>query len=470
MFEKIMDWLKGAFNMFTKDTLKNKLGIEAAISSEMVSALDVWSRMYQNEADWLNDNVKSMNLPASVAGELANLTTIELSVTVEGDGKRAEYMQAQIDKVLPKLRAMIEFGNAKGGLMMKPFQNGKSIDVDYVQADQFLPVAFDVNGNITACVFIDRRTIGNTFYTRLEWHEFNSSASQVVIKNLAYKSTNASEIGRQVELGAYDAWAGLQPIATINNVTAPLYGYYRFPMANNIDPQSPFGVSCYSRAVDLIQQADELWSNLLWEFDSGKRAIFADVLAFDRDDEGRAILPDKRLYRALANSTNSIGEDGFFHEFSPEFREASILSGLDAVLKKIEYNCGLAYGTISDPQVESKTATEIKISRQRTYATIKSMQNALEDALDQVIYAMDIWATLYKLAPAGKYSIVYEFDDSIVVDKEIQFMQDMRLVQAGLISKVEFRMRNFGENEEVARQKLAEVQTESPEENLFAGA
>lgn len=470
MFEKFIGWLKGVFNMFTKDSIKNKLGVDVAISSEMVSALEVWTRMYQNEADWLNDNVKSMNLPASVAGELANLTTIELTVTVEGDGKRAAYLQAQIDKVLPKLRAMIEFGNAKGGLMMKPFQNGKGIDVDYIQADQFLPVVFDANGNITSCVFLDRRTKGNDYFTRLEWHEYNSALSQIVVKNLAFKSTNESEIGHQVDLSAYDAWAGLQPIATINSVIAPLYGYYRFPMANNIDTSSPLGVSCYSRAVNLIQQADELWSNLLWEFDSGKRAIFADVLAFDRDDDGRAILPDKRLYRALANSTNSIGEDGFFHEFSPEFREASILSGLDAVLKKIEYNCGLAYGTISDPQVESKTATEIKISRQRTYATLKSMQNALEDALDQLIYAMDIWATLYKLAPAGKYSIVYEFDDSIVVDKETQFMQDMRLVQAGLISKVEFRMRNFGENEEVARQKLAEVQTENPEENLFAGA
>ena len=153
----------------------------------------------------------------------------------------------------------------------------------------------------------------------------------VTIKNIAFKANSTSDIGREISLTEFEPWASLKPEAAIIKVKAPLYGYYRFPQANNIDPTSPLGVSCYARAVDLIKQADTLWSDLLWEFESGKRAIFADVLAFDRDDEGRPILPDKRLYRALNNSSQSIGEDGFFHEFSPEFREASILSGLDAI-------------------------------------------------------------------------------------------------------------------------------------------
>lgn len=471
MFEKFMNWVKGVVIMFTRDVLKSQLGVEVSVSSEMAEALETWSAMYKNQADWLSDYVKSMNLPAAIAGELANLTTIELEVKIEGNGARPAYLQAQIDKVVPKLREMVEYGNAKGGLMLKPFPNGKGIDVDYIQADQFLPAAFDANGNITSCVFIDKRTRGRDFYTRLEWHEFNSSAGTVTVRNLAFKSNNEANIGTQISLDAFEAWKGLQPLATITNVKAPLYGYYRFPMANNIDPTSPLGMSCYSRAVDLIRQADEMWSNLLWEFESGKRAIFADVLAFDRDDEGRAILPDKRLYRSLNNSSGSIGEDGFFHEFTPEFRDASILNGLDAVLKKVEYNCGLAYGTISDPQMESKTATEIKISKQRTYATIRGMQKALSVALEQLLYAMDVWTSLYKLAPAGAYSTVFEFDDSVVVDKDQRFQQDMRLVQQGLMGKVEFRMRNFGEDEETAKKMITLARDEEPQEaDLFKGA
>ena len=455
--------------MFTKETVKNKLGVEVAITSDMADALSTWSLLYKNQASWLNDFVKSMNLPASIAGELANLVTLELEIEITGDNARSKFLQAQIDKVVPKLRQMVEYGNAKGGLMFKPFPSNKEIAIDFVQADQFLPIAFDANGNITSCIFIDQRVQGKDYFTRLEWHEFDSSKSSITIKNLAFKSTNADDIGNQIDLASFPAWAVLKPIATIKNVKAPLYGYYRFPMANNIDPTSPLGVSCYARAVDLIRQADELWSNLLWEFESGKRAIFADVLAFDRDDEGKPILPDKRLYRALANSSPNIGEDGFYHEFTPEFREASILSGLDAVLKKVEYNCGLAYGTISDPQVESKTATEIKISKQRTYATIKGMQASLSTALDQLLYAMDVWSTVYKLVESGKYAAVYDFDDSVVVDKDLQFQQDIRLVQQGLMGKVEFRMRNFGEDEETAKKMIASAQAENPELQIIPG-
>lgn len=455
--------------MLTQDTVKNKIGIKAAVSQEMIEALETWSAMYKNQADWLNNDIKSLNLPAAVSGELANLVTVEMNVTITGD-KRARYLQAQMDKVVPKLRQMVEYGNAKGGLILKPFPSGKEIDVDFVQADQFVPVSFDANGNINACVFVDQRTRGKDFFTRLEWHSFSAAAGSVTIKNYAYRSSvNSVDLGSEISLQEFEPWAGLQPETTITKVKAPLYGYYRFPMANNIDPTSPLGVSCFSRAVDLIKQADILWSNLLWEFESGKRAIFADVLAFDRDDEGLPILPDKRLYRALANSSSAIGEDGFFHEFTPDFRDSSILSGLDAILKKIEYNCGLAYGTISDPQVESKTATEIKISKQRTYATVRGMQKALTTALNQLLYAMDVWATLNKLSVPGMYAAVYDYDDSVVVDREAQFQQDLRLVGQGIMGRVEFRMRNFSEDEETAKEKIAQAQEEQPEEKMFPG-
>ena len=134
------------------------------------------------------------------------------------------------------------------------------------------------------------------------------------------------------------------------------------------------------------------------------------------------------------------------------------------------FNCGLAYGTLSDPEAVEKTATEIAVSRQRTYATITDTQKTLQAALEQLIWAMDVWATLGKLAPRGTYQVVYSFDDSVVVDKDAQFQQDLRLVGAGIMSKIEFRMRNFGEDEVTAKKKLAQVSAEQPETTFFEGA
>jgi A118 family predicted phage portal protein len=192
----------------------------------------------------------------------------------------------------------------------------------------------------------------------------------------------------------------------------------------------------------------------LWEFESGQRALYADELAFGKDKDGKPILPNKRLYRSLDMGGQA---DDLFKEWTPTLREENILRGLDAILKRIEFACGLAYGTLSDPQTVDKTATEIKTSRQRSYATVVDTQKAVQKAMDDLLYAMDTWATLSKLAPKGKYTATYDFDDSVIVDKDAQFQQDLRLVQSGIMSPVEFRMRNFGEDEETAKQKIAEA-------------
>jgi A118 family predicted phage portal protein len=196
----------------------------------------------------------------------------------------------------------------------------------------------------------------------------------------------------------------------------------------------------------------------MWEFESGKRAIYVDSLAFGKDADGKSKLPNKRLYRSIDAPGSDIGDGNkLFEQWTPEFREASIISGLDSILKRIEYNCGLARGSISDPTVEAKTATEITATKQRTYATIVDTQKSIEDTIIQLIWAMDIYATLYKLAPRGTYSTAFDFDDSVVVDKDAQFQQDLRLVGQSIMGPVEFRMRNFGEDEATAKQKIAEA-------------
>lgn len=450
--------------MFGQSSVKQALKVDVAISAPMAEALQTWSLMYANQAEWLTTYVKSLNLAAAIAGEIARAVTIEMQVSLEG-GSRANYLAEQLDPVLDKLREKVEQGCAKGGLMMKPFISGDRIAVDFVQADQFYPVSFDSSGNITGCVFADQRVVGQYYYTRLEFHTMTEEGC--VIRNAAFRSTSRDMLGQAVDLSMVPEWVDIEPEALITGIERPLYAYFRYPLANNVDPASPLGVSCYSRAVELIRQADEQWSNLVWEFESGKRAIFVDVLAFGKDADGKPRLPDKRLYRTLETGS---AEGELYHEWTPEFRDASIRSGLDAILKRIEFNCGLAYGTLSDPQSVDKTATEIKVSNQRSYATITDTQKALEDALEELLYAMDVWATLGRLAPAGSYTTVYDFDDSVIVDKDTQFQQDLRLVGQGIMGKVEFRMRNFGETEEIARARIAEIQAEQQPVDLFAGA
>jgi A118 family predicted phage portal protein len=472
MFQKILQWIREVFNkMIGSTNVKQALKVDIAISGPMAEALSLWSQMYQNAAPWLSETVKSLNLPASIAGEIARAVTIEMKVEFTGSA-RAKYLEQQFAPVLAKLREQTEKGVAKGGLIMKPYPNGKNIPVEFVQADCFYPVAFDSSGNITSVIFVDQRTVGDKYYTRLELHQMGEHTDingnlvkGCLIRNLAFRSDHQSDLGQAVPLASIPEWASIQDNQIIKGIERPLYAYFRFPLANNIDVTSPLGVSCFSRAVDLIEQADRLYSNLLWEFKSGKRKMIVDTTALPKDSAGKFIYPeDKDLFLAL-DATGTIGEGTkLFDAWSPEFREKSILGGLDAILKRIEYTCGLAAGTISDPNTIEKTATEIAAGKQRSQATIVDTQKSLQSALDQLIYAMDVWATLNNLAPRGAYEIAYDFDDSLVTDKEAQKLQDRQDVGLGALSKWRYLMltRNLPEAE--AKKWVAEAQSEQPQD------
>lgn len=449
--------------MISTSNVKQALKIDVALSPVMASALQLWTSMYLNQAEWLSDEIKSLNLAAAISSEISRAVTLEIETEITGS-PRADYLYQQMESALRNIRQMTEYGVAKGGLMMKPYVRGNNIAVDFIQADQFYPVAFDANGGITSCVFSDTRQAGQLYYTRLEHHTMNGN--NCVITNAAFKSNVPNVLGNPCPLDSIDAWADLEPEATITGIDRPLFAYFKYPTANNIDPTSPLGVSAYARATDLIKQADEQWSNFLWEFDSGKRALYVDTLAFGKDSNNKPILPNKRLYRTL-NQGSAVGSDNLFEEWSPTLREVNILNGLDAILKKIEFNCGLAYGTLSDPNIVAATATEIKMQKQRSYATITDTQSALEEALDQLLYAMDTWATIANLAPRGKYDAVFYFDDSVVTDHDALQVSAMQEVGSGLMSKVEYRMVVKGETEEVARKYLAMADAERQPVDFF---
>jgi A118 family predicted phage portal protein len=73
---------------------------------------------------------------------------------------------------------------------------------------------------------------------------------------------------------------------------------------------------------------------------------------------------------------------------------------------------------------------------------------------------MDVYATLYNLAPAGDYSATYAWDDSIVNDSDTQFKNDQATVAAGGMPMWVFLMRNYGLDEEKAKEWIAEIQAQ----------
>lgn len=127
------------------------------------------------------------------------------------------------------------------------------------------------------------------------------------------------------------------------------------------------------------------------------------------------------------------------------------------MLQRIEFQCKLAYGTLSDPNYVEKTATEIKTSKQRSYATVSKMQSTMQDTLEHLIYIYDVLTTLYELAPEGEYDTYFEWDDSLVVDGESEQRIRQQEVREGLRTKKSYIMYRYGYTEKQAENELQAI-------------
>lgn len=515
-------------NMIGSRTIEQSLHVTPAISGEMENAIQLWTDMYKNRAPWLNEpstvnpvRIVSLGLPALIASEKARTALLELEteitaptkeVEVEnpnyeepqpdvlgniiptaepktikqtqpiGSTERADYLESQYKKLKKQLRRQIEYGIAKGGLVIKPYivlnEVGEEeigsdniipkIEFDFIQADCFYPMAFDASGRITEAAFLQTKLEKSVIYRRLEYHKW--SGTKVDVINKAYKSTNTDtntdmigiDLGKEVPLSEIPEWKDMPAKTTVENVIQPLFAYFRVPEANTVDTSSPLGVSGYSRAVSLIKDADMQYSRLLWEYEAGEMAVNIDRDAFkfmeDREGQEHTVLGtmQERLYRRV-----DINEGELFEPYAPGLRDSNYSQGLNTILMRIEDVCGISRGTLSDATQEAKTATELKILRQRSYQTNADIQEAIEDTLRDVIYIMNAYCDLYDITPSGDYDVSFEWDDSLIVDIDTEIDKRITLMNEGIVSKLETRMWYFGETESQALEALKRVNEEN---------
>lgn len=452
MFHKIIEWIR---KVFKERAAQGEVLSTIVLDDKTIDYIELWSAMYEDKAPWTKDDVTSTGIPSAVSSELARLVTLEMESEIIGS-KRADFLNAAYRKVLSELRIQTEYACALGGIILKPYVQGDTISVEFIQADRFVPTGFNSSGQITSCQFVEQVVRNGKIYTRVESHDFDGT--YCVIQNRAYESKQKGVLGHQINLTDVPEWENLEEHTTIKNVPGVLFSYFKIPQANNKNRQSPFGVSVYSKAAELIKQADEQWARIMWEFKGTELAVDMSESLFRKDSNGNTILPSGkgRLFRQYSIDTG-ISEKPFYQIFSPEIRDSSLFNGFNQILRRIEFACGLAYGTLSDVQDEDRTATEVLFSKQRSYSFVSQIQESLQSALEDLIKAMDVWTSLYKLAPAGSYDVSFNFDDSLIVDSKTENQLMMQEATSGLIRKEIYLMRRYGVTEDQAKEMLPET-------------
>lgn len=472
--------------MLPKQNLEKKLNVQIATSGVMDNAIQLWLNMYKNTPPWLGGeaNTKCLNLPATIAEEMARLVLTEFDMDITGSA-RATFIKEQMDTALDNMSNIVEMWCALGGVVLKPYAAGEDengnpdeIMVDVVQANRFFPTAFNSNKEVTGAVFVDTKRVGDYIYTRLEHH--NLVGDHYTVVNKAYRSERLNTMTTEddqmsvehpfmteVSLESVDEWQGLEPITEMDGIEKPFFVYIKTPRANNIDPHSPLGASVYSRAVEVIEEADKQYSRILWEYEAKEAAIDADETLFSTDQRGNPVLPHGKERQYRTYDFGGTEKAGFIQAYSPEIRDSSMFNGLNKLFRNIEFLCGLAYGTISDTNSTAngeRTATEIKASKQRSYTTVSAMQKAWEAGLDDLIFVMNMLCNLYDIIPDGAIEKTVTWGDGVLEDTDIEYQRRWNMVVSGKLKLEKFYSWYFGCTEEAAKEFIPAEPTYPPVE------
>lgn len=399
-----VNWIKGVIGrMFKKEDARKVFNTDIILSAEMERTTALWYNIVGGKPYWVSkdDDIDTINFAKFVTADTAKKICLDIDINVEGS-TRADYLQRIINAFKKVLRDKVEDACALGGIMFKP--NGSGID--YVQAGNFLVTETNTNGDIMGAVFFDYHQSGNKYYTRLEYHRFENDL--YIISNKAFKSDRKDTLGKEIALNKVDVWADIEEEMSIQNVEEPLFAYYKMPYNNTIDGDSPLGVSVFSNSVRELRDLDIAWSRKSGEIEDSKHMTFVGPGALMYAEQKKIKLP--RFLRPVDLSSDVAKET--VHEHVATLLTEQRITDINSILSMISTKCGFSQGAfVLDRKTGQITATQVEADDRETIETIKDMRDALKDTIEQLLYALNVYADLYNLAPVGKYEASYGFGD-----------------------------------------------------------
>ena len=158
-----------------------------------------------------------------------------------------------------------------------------------------------------------------------------------------------------------------------------------------------------------------------------------------------------------------------FRDLSINIRNEQYEGAMDFFLRELENDLRLSPGTFTVAPSGIQTATEVVTNNSKTYQTRSSYLTMLEKTIDQLVYAIAELLQDGELWSDGKARwngdldnlvITPDFADGVFVDREAQRSADLQAVQAQVMPKIQFIMRNYDLDETEAQKWLQQIQDE----------
>ncbi len=327
--------------------------------------------------------------------------------------------------------------------------------IDLVDIDWIYPLSWN-NKQITECAFGSVEYVNGQKYVVLSVHKKDEKTGNYHIHNHLFKDSNGNlfEINEESEK---------QGVATDFDTKSdvPWFAIFKPMLTNNLFNNNPFGIPHYANAIDNMKAVDICFDSLKNEIQDGRRRTFvrADMLSYEDGTQKLTFDPnDTTVYQLPAGAT----KDDLIQSDSENLRTNQQIETLNTNLNILGNKVGFGENHYHFDGSNLSTATAVVSSNSKLFRRKKKLEIGYESAIYDLINAI-----CYTSSQFGKYNIntedmVIQFDDSIIEDKETESNRAQREVSAGLLSKVEYRMKIFGESEEIAKQKIEEINENEP--------
>lgn len=426
--------------------------------------------------------ISKLGIGKASAQELASLIwseRCEVNVSSNGDDTRLnDFVQKVLDanNFFTKMGEHIEQTLSLGGGALKVYYEDE-IKIDYVLADQFVPVKWD-NKETKEALFVSRKAMNGKYYTKLEWHNWRGES--YVIKNELYRSADSDILGVKCPLD--EAYPMLEEETVIENIGTQLFTYYKPASANNLDDNSPLGISIYANALDTLHALDNAFDGLCEFIRLGKPKIVVPYTALrtvvdpSTGMQRKFFDPNEDVFVGLNFDAN---ENFEIKDITINLHVDEHISAINSLLNIYCLQTGFSPSTFTfDTEDGVKTATEVVSENSKTYKTVKNHQGNVRGAIEHLVRNIIDVAVLYdaefngtKIASlvGSGYEVNIAFDDSVIQDTKTNLETGIMLLSNGLLSKKEFLTNpKYGicYTEEQAEEMIAQINEETRGVNM----
>lgn len=407
-------------------------------TDETYSHILEWLEWYQNDVEKFHkykvfngvvtkeEERYKLGMAKKVCEDWANLLLNEKVAIKAGNYEKRLQEVLDNNNFLVRANQLIEMAFALGTGAIVEYLDGEEVMIDYIRADMIYPLSWD-NGDITECAFGSVRLIDGKEVLYLQIHRLGKADNE---EDSEHYYIENKYIDRK-ESKELDPPEGVIPLVS-TGYDKPLFQIITPNICNNIDLDSPLGVSVFANAIDQLKGCDLVYDSYMNEFVLGRKRILVPIsfakMQMEKDGVAAPAFDasDTVYYQMPGDRDSNLKLTEVDMSIRANEHELAVQRSLDVLALKT----GLGTGRYQFDSSGVKTATEVISDKSDLY------QNRQKNAIIVNAALIDMVEAIAFLDAGKEVEVSIDFDDSIIEDTNTTIDKNIKLVQGGLRSKL----------------------------------